>query len=156
VQGLRLGPNDGEEPKGTLPQQVTPMTYNRMEAKPIAGEHCRFCGDTTAPLVKTPCCDQWICCDTAFFRFEGAGGAKWSTSASACAIPPMRTNMAARGKVVRSAVSSGRHEITKGMRKTRSIGQDIEWWWKVNEVQIPGTKNARYRAFLDSLPMTAS
>ena len=59
--------------------------------------------------------------------------------------------MAARGTAVRSAVSSGRHEITKGMRKTRAIGQDIEWWWKVNEVQIPGTKNALYRAFLDSL-----
>jgi hypothetical protein len=59
--------------------------------------------------------------------------------------------MAALGKAVRSAVSSGRHEITKGMRKTRSIGQDIEWWWTVNEVQIPGTKNALYRAFLDSL-----
>ncbi len=53
--------------------------------------------------------------------------------------------MAALGKAVRSAVSSGRHETTKGMRKTRSIGQDIEWWWKVNEVQIPGTKNALYR-----------
>jgi len=59
--------------------------------------------------------------------------------------------MAALGKAVRSAVSSGRHEITKGMQQTRSIGQDIEWWWKVNEVQIPGTKNALYRAFLDSL-----
>jgi len=59
--------------------------------------------------------------------------------------------MAALGKAVRSAVSSGRHLITKGMRKTRSIGQDIEWWWKVNEVHIPGTKNALYRAFLDSL-----
>ena len=29
------------------------MTYNRMEAKPIAGEHGRFCGDANAPLVKT-------------------------------------------------------------------------------------------------------
>ena len=63
----------------------------------------------------------------------------------------MRISMAARGKVVTSAVSSGHHEITKGMRKTRSIGQDIERWWKVNEVQIPGTKDALYRAFLDSL-----
>ena len=62
--------------------------------------------------------------------------------------------MVARGKAVRSAVSSGRHEITKGMRKTRSIGQDIERWWKVNEVQIPGTKDALYRAFLDSLGFT--
>jgi len=34
------------------------LTYNRMEAKPIAGEHCRFCGDANAPLVKTPCCQQ--------------------------------------------------------------------------------------------------
>src|SRR2546428_12755 len=65
----------------------------------------------------------------------------------------MRTSMAARGKAVRSAVSSGRHEMTKGMRKTRSIGQDIKQWWKVNEVQIPGTKDALYRAFLDSLPL---
>ena len=61
--------------------------------------------------------------------------------------------MAARGKAVSSAVSSGRHEITKGMRKIRSIGQDIEWWWKVNAVQIPGTKIALYRAFLDSLSL---
>jgi hypothetical protein len=72
-------------------------------------------------------------------------------SALACAIPTMKTSMVARGKAVRSAVSSGHHEITKGMRKTRSIGQDIERWWKVNEVQIPGTKDALYRAFLDSL-----
>ncbi len=77
-----------------------------------------------------------------FFRFEGVGGAKWSTNASACAIPTMRTRMVARGKAVRSAVRSGRHEMTKRMRKTRSIGQNIERWWKVNEVQIPGTKNA--------------
>ena len=86
-----------------------------------------------------------------FSRFEGAGGAKWSMSALACAIPTMKTSMVARGKAVRSAVSSGHHEITKDMRKTRSIGQDIERWWKVNEVQIPGTKDALYRASLDSL-----
>ena len=49
------------------------MTYNRMEATPIAGEHCRFCGDATAPLVKMPCCEQWICCDTAFFSLRGGG-----------------------------------------------------------------------------------
>jgi hypothetical protein len=36
------------------------MTSNRMEAKPIAGEPGRFCGDANAPLVKTPCCEQWI------------------------------------------------------------------------------------------------
>ena len=49
------------------------MTYNRVEAKPIAGEHCRFWGDAKAPLVKTPCCQQWICCDTAFLSFRGGG-----------------------------------------------------------------------------------
>lgn len=49
------------------------MTYNRMEAKPIAGEHCRFCGDAEAPLVKTPCCEQWICCNTAYVSFRGGG-----------------------------------------------------------------------------------
>ncbi len=54
-------------------EQGKTMTYNRMEAKPIAGEHCRFCGDAQAPLVKTPCCEQWICCDTAFFSFRGGG-----------------------------------------------------------------------------------
>ena len=76
------------------------------------------------------------------FRFEEVGGAKGSTNASVCAIPTMRISMAALGTAVRSAVSSGRHEMTKGMRKTRSIGQNIERWGKGNEVQIPGTKNA--------------
>jgi len=49
--------------------------------------------------------------------------------------------MVALGKAVRNAVISGRHEITKPMRKTQSTGQDIEGW-DVNEVQIPGTKIA--------------
>ena len=49
------------------------MTYNRMEAKPIPGEICRFCGDDSAPLVKTPCCDQWICCDTSYLSYRGGG-----------------------------------------------------------------------------------
>ena len=49
------------------------MTYNRMEAKPIAGEHGRFCGDAKAALVKTPWCEQWICCETAFMSFRGGG-----------------------------------------------------------------------------------
>ena len=47
------------------------MTYNRMEAKPILGEYCRFCGDDSSPLVKTRCCNQWICCDTEFLSFRG-------------------------------------------------------------------------------------
>jgi hypothetical protein len=59
--------------------------------------------------------------------------------------------MGGRGNVVRNAVSTGHRKMTNSMRKTPSIGQDIEWEWKVNEVQIPGTKKALYRAFLDSL-----
>ena len=49
------------------------LTYNRLEAKPIAGKHCRFCGTREVPLVKTRCCEQWICCDTAFVSFRGGG-----------------------------------------------------------------------------------
>ena len=48
--------------------------------------------------------------------------------------------MVARGKAVKNAVISGRREMTKPMRKTRSIGQDIEGWNAVHEVHIPGTK----------------
>ena len=49
--------------------------------------------------------------------------------------------MAGLGKVVSNAAISGRHEITKSMRRTQSIGQGIEGG-DVNEAQIPGTKNA--------------
>ncbi len=49
------------------------MTYNRMEAKKIPGQHCRFCGDEAAPLVRTPCCQQWICCDVALVSIRGGG-----------------------------------------------------------------------------------
>jgi len=28
------------------------MTYNRMEAKPIAGEHCRFCGSNSRKVLN--------------------------------------------------------------------------------------------------------
>jgi hypothetical protein len=73
------------------------MTYNRMEAKPITGEHCRFCGD-----------------------------AKWSMNASACAIPTIRISMEGRGKVVRNAVMSGHLDITNSMRRTPSTGPGIE------------------------------
>ncbi len=47
--------------------------------------------------------------------------------------------MVARGNAVRSVVISGRRVITKPMRKTRSIGRDIEAC-EGNEAQIPGTK----------------
>ena len=115
------------------------MTYNRMAAKPIAGEHCRFCGDASAPLLQTPCCQQWICCDTAFVSFRGGGRCQVEHERLVCAIPTMRINMVALGKAVSNAVISGRPEITKPMQRTRSIGQNIEGQ-DVNEVQIPGTK----------------
>ena len=84
-------------------------------------------------------------------RFEGVGGAKWSTNASACVIPTMRISMAALGKAVASAVSSGRHEITNSTPRTPSIGPDIEAWKGEYEAQITSTKNARWKAFLDTL-----
>jgi hypothetical protein len=49
------------------------MTFNRTKAKRIKGEHCHFCGDSKVPLVKTRCCDQWICCDTKSLSFRGGG-----------------------------------------------------------------------------------
>ena len=72
-------------------------------------------------------------------RFEAAGDVKWSMNGLACVIHTMRISMVGLGKVVRNAVISGRHAITKPMRRTPSIGQNIEGW-DVNEVQIPGTK----------------
>ena len=47
--------------------------------------------------------------------------------------------MVALGKAARNAVISGHREMTKPLRKTLSIGRDIEGW-EGNEVQIPGTK----------------
>jgi hypothetical protein len=102
------------------------MTYNRMEAKLIAGEHCRFCGDARAALVKTPCADQWICCDTAFVSFRGGGDVKWSMNALACAMPTIRISMEGRGKGVRNAVISGHPDMTNSMRRTPSTGPGIE------------------------------
>src|SRR5713101_8194047 len=106
------------------------MTYNRMEAKPRAGEHGRFCGDAKAPLVKTPCCDQWMCCDTAFFSFRGGGR---------CQVEHERFSLC-----------YSHYEDQHG-GPWQSCQKCRELWSKVNEVQIPGTKNALYRAFLDSL-----
>ena len=49
------------------------MTYDRLKAKIIPGEYCRFCGNDSVPLVKTKCCDQWICCDTSYLSIKGGG-----------------------------------------------------------------------------------
>lgn len=58
--------------------------------------------------------------------------------------------MGGLGKAVSNAVISGRRETTKSMRKTPSIGHDIEGW-EVHEVQIPGTQIEPQRPFLDTL-----
>ena len=63
--------------------------------------------------------------------------------------------MVVLGKAVRNAGISGRHVITKLMRKIQSIGQNIERWER-DEVQIPGTKIALERAILDALGWRAS
>ncbi len=48
--------------------------------------------------------------------------------------------MVVRGKAARNAVISGRREMTKPLRKTLSIGQDIAGRNAVHEAQISGTK----------------
>ena len=47
--------------------------YNRMLAKKIPNQHCRLCGDPNVALIKTSCCNQWICCDTEEFSYRGGG-----------------------------------------------------------------------------------
>jgi len=32
-----------------------------------------FVGDARRRWFKTPCCEQWICCDTAFVSLRGGG-----------------------------------------------------------------------------------
>lgn len=49
------------------------IVYNRMQAKRVSDQHCRFCGDPSVPLVKTECCEEWICCDTEALSFRGGG-----------------------------------------------------------------------------------
>ena len=90
-----------------------------------------------------------------FCHFEAVGDAKWSMSALVCAIPTMRISTVVRGKAVRNAGISGRHVITKLMRKIQSIGQNIEPWER-DKVQMPGTKIALERAILDALSLSHS
>jgi len=63
--------------------------------------------------------------------------------------------MVARGKAARNTVISGPRAMTKPLRKTRSIGQDIAGWNAVHEVQIPGTKIELSRPLLDTLTLDA-
>src|SRR2546422_7389158 len=143
--------NERMDDEGThTTTEGAPMTYNRMEAKPIAGEHCRFCGDASAPLVKTPCCQQWIGCDTALCRFEVAAVATMSTNAVRCAIPTLVIGTQALGKRVSTAVSAGRRKSTKPMRNIRSMCRDIEWR-DGDKGQIPGKRIEPQRPLLDTL-----
>ncbi len=54
------------------------MTYDRMKAKLIHGKRCHFCGSKTLPLVKTRCCEQWVCYDTDYLPFRGGGTCQYS------------------------------------------------------------------------------
>jgi hypothetical protein len=48
-------------------------TDTRLAATPRAGAPGRCWGEATAPLVTTPCCQQWMCGETAFFALRGDG-----------------------------------------------------------------------------------
>jgi len=75
-----------------------------------------------------------------FFRFEGAGGAKWSTNASACATPTMRISIVALGKAVRSAVKFWSPRDDQMYAENPINWPNIERRWKVNEVKSRALK----------------
>jgi len=84
-----------------------------MEAKPITGEHCRFCGPIPKmPLVKTPCFSSGYIAIHPLCRFEAAGAAKSSMSALACVIPHYEGRHGGPWEAARNAGISGSHEIT--------------------------------------------
>jgi hypothetical protein len=63
----------------TISSGISPMKpphdpYDRLTARRMSGEHCQFCGDTKASLVKMRCCDAWSCCDKAWLS-DGGGNA---------------------------------------------------------------------------------
>ena len=49
---MHLQSEHGGRPLSSPHQTRDVMTYNRMEAKPIAGEHCRFCGDAIGAVSE--------------------------------------------------------------------------------------------------------
>jgi hypothetical protein len=49
IDVLHLETERSERSSCPAMSQGDAMTYNRMEAKPIAGAHCRFCGDPSVP-----------------------------------------------------------------------------------------------------------
>ena len=130
--------------------QGKPMTYNRMEAKSMAGEHCRFCGDARSCWSKRRVASSGYVAIPLLWPFEAGGAVNISTNALRCAIltPLMVTRVL--GKPVRNAASSGHRKSTKRMRNIRSMCPGMEWW-EGNEVQISGNKIEPQWPFLDTL-----
>ncbi|MDL1979441.1 MAG: hypothetical protein LWX52_15365, partial [Deltaproteobacteria bacterium] len=81
------------------------------------GEHCRFCGDKSSPLVKTRCCEQCICRDTAFFSFAVVGTANLSTNISVCATSTIMKAIKVHGKSVKNVTLFGK----KNMDNTHQV-----------------------------------
>ena len=77
-------------------EQGESLTYNRMEAKLIAGEHGRSVAMPKLPLSKRRVVISGFVVIRHLCRFEGVE-CKWSMNASACVIPTMRISTAARG-----------------------------------------------------------
>ncbi len=143
IGGVRHRCRDGEarrshrhHPDKAIPCQTTAWQPRRWLASMVAcvamprRRESRHRVVSSGEVVRRPVC-----------RCEVAGGVRWSTNAFVCALPTMRVSMAVLGNAVSHAGISGRHERTKCMRKTRSIGHGIERW-EGNEAQIPGTKTA--------------
>ena len=61
-----------------------------------------------------------------FYRFEAGDTVRSSMNALACVIRITRISMGDRGKVARNAAIFGHHKIINSMRRTQSIGLDIE------------------------------
>ena len=118
------------------------LTYNRMEAKLIAGAHGRFCGSRKAPLVKTRCGEQGICCDTAFMSFRGGGFCQFEHEHySACHF---HYNAGHQGLLLRCGECRrfwGEEEC-----KRRSEGPGNVSWYETKSIEVEVSVDAKFRA----------
>ena len=80
------------------------MTYDRMEAKPIAGEHCHFCGGDASPLVKPLAASNGYAAIRRIFRFEGEAIANLSMNTRASATSTTMKDIRADGRSAKNAV----------------------------------------------------
>jgi len=85
-----------------------------------------FCGDTEVPLVKTPCCQQWIYCDTAFVSFRGGGRCQVEHERFSCVILTMRVGMGTVGKLPEMPGFTGSHEITNLRREPHQLAEILK------------------------------